>query len=128
MIRFLVAVALLVALPVAAQADTAQDHPLKDFHPKAATCQWFLHAAPIDAPGFLPWAQGFMSGLNMARLIAGDDARDLQHFEPIDIDHQTRVYCEQHPKDGYDFAVQNVYRNRPLVTGSAALFQARPRN
>ncbi len=128
MIRFLVAVALLVALPVAAQADTAQDHPLKDFHPKLRPANGFctprqstrpvsFRGRKVSCPALI-WRASSPETMPATYSTLNRSTSTIRH----------EFYCEQHPKDGYDFAVQNVYRNRPLVTGSAALFQARPRN
>ena len=102
----------------------AQEMDVKNLHPVALTCELFLRKRATEARLLITWAQGYMAGLNMGRLIQGDDARNTR-LQPADIDHLTAVYCEQHPQDRYGFAVQNMYRDRPLVPGSQAEFQRR---
>jgi hypothetical protein len=91
-------------------------------------CELALSIRVTQAGDLVAWAQGYMAGLNFGRLIAGQDTRDIWHLLPPQIDHLTKVYCEQHPKDPYDFAIRSLYRDLPIVEGTQAEYQRRQRS
>ncbi len=97
-------------------------------HSENLNCEIAVRIHPTRAGDLVTWAQGYITGLNWGRLIAGDDARDVMHIQPPEIDHLTQVYCQQHPQDQFSFAVDQLFRNLPLVDGSQAAYQRRPRS
>ena len=131
-IRFLVAVVLLFA-PGVARADDGPPPPPRHLEPDVSrthtvpmSCRTYLDGQPGNAIYFTSWAFGYMAGLNFSRLLGGQDERDIWVIHAPDIDHLTTVYCEQHPQDGYEFAIINLYRNLPLMPGTAEAFKHRP--
>lgn len=62
---------------------------------------------------FFTWAQGYMSGLNLALKTAGKPIRDLRARE-ANIQKQTiRSYCNSHPLDVYMSAVNALFITLP---------------
>jgi hypothetical protein len=82
---------------------------------------------------FWSYALGLMGGLNMGRLISGQDVRAVgsRNGLPEAVRFGTLTatmvqYCELHPADGYGFGiVWRIYRNLPLVPGSQQDWQRR---
>ena len=66
------------------------------------------------------WADGVMSGMNMARLVSGLDSRDLAGAASGEA---IMEYCKTHPYKDFLFAVADLYNSLPVVKGTAASFE-----
>jgi hypothetical protein len=104
---------LLVALP--ARAET--DYPLMGIGLGPCSLfasQYHQWGATIET-SYFAWAQGFMSGLNMAGPHAGREARNLKAITTEDQEARIRSYCEQHPNEDYIDAVIDLYGSLPRI-------------
>jgi len=99
-------------------------------------CSQYLQARRYDPhldKNFWNFALGLMGGLNMGRLLSGQDVRNVGSRDglPEAIRFGTLTatmvtWCEQHPQDGYGFGVTwQIYRQQPLVPGSYQDWQRR---
>ena len=61
------------------------------------------------------WAQGFMSGINYAKMEAAGNSRDLSAI-PLD-EQMARIkkYCNEHPLADYIDAVMDLYKALPEI-------------
>ena len=59
------------------------------------------------------WDQGFMSGLNYAKVEATDDSRDLSAMPTEEQMARIKKYCNAHPLADYVDAVMDLYKNLP---------------
>jgi hypothetical protein len=66
------------------------------------------------------WADGVMSGMNMARLLSGLDSRNLAGAASGEA---IMEYCKAHPYKDFLFAVADLYNSLPVVQGTAASFE-----
>ena len=63
----------------------------------------------------LSWAQGYMSGLNVAGGASGRDVRDLAGMKTKDEEREIRNYCDQHPMSDLATAVMQLYISLPTA-------------
>ena len=63
----------------------------------------------------LSWAQGYMSGLNVAGAASGRDVRDLAGIKTKDQEWEIRNYCDQHPMSDLATAVMKLYISLPTA-------------
>jgi len=59
------------------------------------------------------WAQGYMSGLNIASIKNGEGARDLSAISKTNQMSTIRMYCDSHPLLNYFLGVGEAYRSLP---------------
>jgi hypothetical protein len=59
------------------------------------------------------WALGYMSGVNMERLRAGQPAHNLAGRPPADMQASLRLYCDRHPLALYTEAVMDLLSSLP---------------
>ena len=59
------------------------------------------------------WAQGFMSGLNYAKMEATGDSRDLSAMPTEEQMAHIKKYCNARPLADYVDAVTDLYKNLP---------------
>lgn len=59
------------------------------------------------------WAQGFMSGLNYAKVAAAGDSRDLSAMPTDEQMARIKKYCNERPLADYVDAVMDLYKNLP---------------
>jgi hypothetical protein len=109
---------LLVAVP----ARAATDYPLMGIG--LGSCSLFASqyrqwGATIET-SYFAWAQGFMSGLNMAGPRAGHEARNLKAIAVEEQEARLRSYCDQHPGGDYIDAVIDLYGSLPRIPKVAA--------
>jgi hypothetical protein len=57
------------------------------------------------------WAQGFISGMNMASGLNKEDGKDLNSLTVTDQVKILAVYCKQHPKEQFMSAIYELYRS-----------------
>ncbi len=116
-------IAFTLVLLFAVQAHAATDYPLMGIG--LGSCSVFASqyrqwGVTIET-SYFAWAQGFMSGLNMAAPHAGREARNLKAMTVEDQEAKLRFYCDQHPSGDYIDAVIDLYGSLPRipkVTGS----------
>ena len=81
------------------------------------TCAKFaqLYAGDPDHAefDFYSWAQGFMSGLNLANAHGGQRMRDLNAMLQAEQEDYLRRFCDQHPLQGYIEGVLALYASLP---------------
>ncbi len=65
---------------------------------------------------YFAWAQGFMSGLNLAAPHAGREARNLKAITTEEQEARLRSYCDQHPGADYIDAVIDLYGSLPRIS------------
>ncbi len=61
------------------------------------------------------WAQGYMSGLNVAGGASGREVRDLAGMNTKDEELVIRNYCGQHPMSDLATAVMGLYKTLPTA-------------
>ena len=62
---------------------------------------------------FYSWAQGFMSGWNIANVRAGQPMHDLNATSQTSQETYLRQYCDQHPLRGYVEGVMALFGSLP---------------
>lgn len=107
-----------LVLLVPVQARAATDYPLMGIG--LGSCSVFASqyrqwGVTIET-SYFAWAQGFMSGLNMAAPHAGRDARNLKAITTEDQEARLRSYCDQHPSGDYIDAVIDLYVSLPRIS------------
>jgi len=108
---------MLIALLAAAASANAADYPLMGVGSR--TCGQFGSAyqkfPQVAENDFFSWAQGFMSGLNMA--LSTGERKNLAG-KPIEEEQSIlRQYCNDHPLDDFYRAVYNLYSDLPNSRG-----------
>jgi hypothetical protein len=63
----------------------------------------------------LSWAQGYMSGLNVAGGASGREVRDLAGMNTKDEESVIRNYCDQYPMSDLATAVMDLYKTLPTA-------------
>ena len=61
------------------------------------------------------WAQGYMSGLNVAGGASGREVRDLAGMNTKDEEWAILNYCDQHPMSDLATAVMDLYKTLPTA-------------
>ena len=61
------------------------------------------------------WAQGYMSGLNVAGGASGREVRDLSGMTTKDEESAIQNYCEEHPMSDLATAVMDLYKTLPTA-------------
>jgi hypothetical protein len=61
------------------------------------------------------WAQGYMSGLNVAGGASGREVRDLAGMNTKDEEWVIRNYCDQYPASDLATAVMDLYKTLPTA-------------
>jgi hypothetical protein len=64
----------------------------------------------------LSWAQGYVSGLNVAGGASGREVRDLAGMNTKDAEWVIRNYCDQYPASDLATAVMELYKTLPTAT------------
>jgi hypothetical protein len=108
----------MLVLLVAVQARAATDYPLMGIG--LGSCSVFASqyrqwGVTIET-SYFAWAQGFMSGLNMAAPHAGRQARNLKAITTEEQEVRIRSYCDQHPGADYIDAVIDLYGSLPRIS------------
>jgi hypothetical protein len=126
----LIVASLLTATPVfAAEQQQQSVLPGALTGPGTHECSDYLESRPISAQGpvtlddlFLSWARGFMSGLNLMRLVSGLNSKQLSSTPAADQIERMRAYCVAHPNELYMVAVHDLFDSLPELPGSAGTF------
>lgn len=114
-------VAIVAALATSATA--GPEEPAIEMGIGAQTCASFadhlyregLHTEDM----FFDWAQGYMSGVNLAQLMRGIDSKNLNAVSIEDEKKELRGYCNNHPTAPYSVAVIVLFKTLPDIPGSA---------
>jgi hypothetical protein len=104
---------LITAVPLCPALGEAQN-----FGHGLATCAQFAEdykASPqLNETLYFTWAQGFMSGLNVASIREHATFRDVSGASIDSLKSSFRTYCDQHPLRLYEEAVFTAYQALPL--------------
>lgn len=83
----------------------------------ATSCAQFAKAYQADPQGasdlYFAWAQGLMSGLNMANLAAKRPAKELG-VRVSDQEQQIKAYCADNPLRTYMDAILDLFKSLPV--------------
>jgi hypothetical protein len=78
--------------------------------PGARSCEYFIQnvkSEPATEEHYFTWAQGYMSGLNVARL---NDERGAFQSMPMELQRaHIRTFCDANPTKQYVYAVIDLY-------------------
>jgi hypothetical protein len=85
-----------------------------------ASCAKFAEGYRLDPERieqfYFSWAQGLMSGINIARLAMKQPIRDLNAWRVADQESHIRQFCDQRPLSNYADAVNDLFRALPEVS------------
>ena len=111
--RRLVAILLGAAISSAAfAADEGQGYGL-GMHSCAEFADAYKAQPAFTEDLYFTWAQGFMSGLNLASIAGKLQFRVLNGVSMESQKTQIRSYCEEHPQGQYASAVIALYNDLP---------------
>ena len=114
--RVLLAVCFVVALGGSARAQV-HHYPVQGFG--TASCAKYAELyrrEPDEADKiFLGWALGYMSGVNIWSMAAGQGSRDLGAKDSDEMTSFLRHYCDAHPLATYLAGVLELMDSLPLI-------------
>jgi len=84
-------------------------------HPCAEIAKFFSQNPDQTSAMMLSWAQGYMSGLNVAGGASGREVRDLAGMNTKDEESVIRNYCGQYPMSDLATAVMALYKTLPTA-------------
>lgn len=64
---------------------------------------------------YFAWAEGFMSGMNLAATMRYQQARHLASLNPDSDKLEIRMHCNAHPLDPYYSALTQIYLRLPQL-------------
>jgi hypothetical protein len=108
--------ALFVVVPAVASADEPEG---QGYGLGLKSCAQFASeykAQPTIAEGlYFAWAEGFLSGLNLAAVGFNLPARSLASVDVASAKVEIRSYCDAHPLAPYYGAVVTIYNKLPRL-------------
>ena len=84
-------------------------------HSCAEIAQFFRQNPDQTSAMMFSWAQGYMSGLNVAGGASGREVRDLASMNGKDEEWVIRNYCDQYPMSDLATAVMALYKTLPTA-------------
>jgi hypothetical protein len=84
-------------------------------HSCAEIAEFFSQNPDQTSAMIFSWAQGYMSGLNVAGAASGREVRDLAGMNTKDEEWVIRNYCDRHPMSDLGTAVMALYKTLPTA-------------
>ena len=117
--RILFAIVLAASTALGTHVVTAEEPIGQGFGLGMSSCAEFAaqyrESPTIVELGYLGWAEGFMSALNLQATISGLPAKSFSGIDIEALKIELRSYCDKHPLAAYYMAVTDAYLGRPLL-------------
>ncbi len=111
--KAIICASLIIAMPLKPALGAAQN-----FGHGLATCAQFAEdykvSPELNETMYFTWAQGFMSGLNVASIREHGTYRDVAGVSIDALKSSFRSYCDQHPLSLYEEAAFSAYQTLPI--------------
>jgi hypothetical protein len=102
---------------LAASAANAEEKHASNVGAGTFTCakfgEWYKENTQTEN-WFFDWAQGYMSGLNVASMLTGGMYHDLAALSTEQQRTYLRQYCDQHPLVDWRDTVTSLYNTFPI--------------